>query len=110
MSEVDVFERLEQVIRGRVRERPEGSYVTRLLAGGEPALAAKIREEAGELIAAAGGRSETVHEAADLLFHVLVLLAARGVELAAVRQELDRRFGIGGLAEKAGRATRSGSE
>jgi phosphoribosyl-ATP pyrophosphohydrolase len=101
----DVIERLERVIESRKRERPEASYVARLLAGGEPELAAKLREEAEELIAA-GARGESIHEAADLVFHLLVLLAARGVEFAAVRAELERRFGIGGLAEKAARPAR----
>ena len=107
MSDVDVLERLERVLQARVRERPEGSYVVRLLAGGESALAAKLREEAEELIAAHAVRRETVYEAADLLFHMLVLLAARDVELAAVCRELERRFGVGGLAEKAARGARS---
>jgi len=105
MSDTDILERLERVIATRARERPAGSYVTRLVDGGEPAIAAKIREEAGELCAAATP-DETVHEAADLWFHTLVLLAARGVELSAVCRELARRFGTGGLAEKAARAPR----
>jgi phosphoribosyl-ATP pyrophosphohydrolase len=103
MSEADVIERLERVIQTRLRERPDASYVARLLAGGEPELTAKIREESGELCAASE-RAETVHEAADLVFHLLVLLASRGVEFAAVRAELERRFGTGGLAEKAARS------
>jgi phosphoribosyl-ATP pyrophosphohydrolase len=101
----DVIERLERVIEGRVRERPAGSYVTRLLDGGEPAIAAKIREESGELIAAARP-DETAHEAADVVFHMLVLLAARGVAWSGVCGELERRFGTGGLAEKAARPSR----
>jgi phosphoribosyl-ATP pyrophosphohydrolase len=99
----DVIERVEAVIRERLRERPAGSYVTRLLDGGEPAIAAKIREESQELCAAAGA-AESVHEAADVLFHVLVLLGLRGVGFAAVCGELERRFGTGGLAEKAARS------
>jgi phosphoribosyl-ATP pyrophosphohydrolase len=105
MSDLDVIERLERVIQGRLHERPEGSYVARLIAGGEPEIARKIREESAELIAAGSGL-ETVREAADLVFHTLVLLAARGIEFSAVCQELDRRFGVGGLAEKAARAGR----
>jgi phosphoribosyl-ATP pyrophosphohydrolase len=109
MSDADLIERLERVIESRMRERPESSYVAQLLAGGEPALSAKLREEAEELIAAAL-RGETVHEAADLVFHLLVLLASRGVQFAAVRAELERRFGTGGLAEKAARpASRGGA-
>jgi phosphoribosyl-ATP pyrophosphohydrolase len=106
MPDPDVIERLERVIQGRLRERPEGSYVVRLLTGGEPELARKIREEAGELIEARPG-SETVRETADLVFHILVLLALRGVPFASVCEELERRFGVGGLAEKAGRTPRA---
>jgi len=105
MSDTDILARLERVIATRVRERPAGSYVTRLVEGGEPAMTAKIREEAHELCTAAT-HDESVHEAADLWFHTLVLLAARGVELAAVCRELERRFGTGGLTEKAARAPR----
>ena len=101
MAAGDVIERLEKVIQGRVRERPEGSYVARLLEGGEPAIAAKLREEAAELGAP---DADTVHEAADVLFHMLVLLGVRGVEFGAVCGELERRFGTGGLAEKAARS------
>ena len=105
MAASDVIERLERVIEGRIRERPAGSYVVRLLDGGEPAIAAKIREEAGELCAAAGA-ADSAHEAADVLFHVLVLLGVRGVPFGAVCGELERRFGTGGLAEKASRSPR----
>jgi len=104
MSSRDVIDRLEAVIDGRRRERPDGSYVVRLLDGGEPALGAKIDEEAAELVAAAGDRAATTHEAADLLFHMLVLLRARDVSFGEVAAELERRFGIGGLAEKAARS------
>src|SRR5688500_15286783 len=84
MADADVIERLERVIRSRMSEQPDASYVARLLAGGEREMTAKIREEADELVAASA-RDETVHEAADLVFHVLVLLASRGIDFAAVR-------------------------
>lgn len=65
-------------------------------------------EEAGELVEAAGepgdeGRSHLIYEAADLMYHTLVLLQSRGVEFAEVEAELARRFGISGLEEKASR-------
>ena len=104
MSGIDVITRLEGVIAERMRERPEGSYVTTLLEGGEPALAAKLREEATELIDAAGDAASTAHEAADLLFHLLVTLGARGVSVSHVCRVLEGRFGIGGHEEKASRA------
>jgi len=103
-SFMQVIERLEGVIDSRRRERPEGSYVTRLLEGGEGAMAAKLREEAEELIEAGPDRSATAHEAADLMFHTLVLLGAREVPMAEVCAVLERRFGTGGLVEKASRA------
>jgi phosphoribosyl-ATP pyrophosphohydrolase len=79
--------------------------VVSLLDAGFPKIAAKITEEAGELCEAlpAGDAAHTAHEAADLLFHVLVGLEAAGVAPDAVFAELRRRFGISGLDEKASR-------
>lgn len=64
-----------------------------------------MTEEAGELVRAAAGEPDdrVVAEAADLLYHTLVLLAARDLTLAAVEAELARRFGVSGLDEKAAR-------
>lgn len=106
MAGSDILERLAAVIEQRRRERPEGSYVTQLLDGGHPAIAAKLREESEELIeAAAGGdKAHTAHEAADLMFHTFVLLASSEVEPGAVFEELERRFGTGGLVEKQARS------
>lgn len=107
MTRAPVLERLWEVIEARRRERPAGSYVVSLLDGGPAAAAAKVREEAEELCRAvlAEGPEARVHEAADLLFHTWVLLAAAEppVEPGAVFAELERRFGTGGLAEKAAR-------
>ncbi len=81
------------------------SYTTKLLAGGPAAAGAKVTEEAEELVRAACGETEdrVVSEAADLLYHTLVLLACRDVPLARVEEELARRFGVSGLDEKAAR-------
>lgn len=105
MATSEILDRLAEVIEERRRERPEGSYVTTLFEEGLPAIAAKVREESEELIEAAaeGDASHTAHEAADLFFHVFVMLAEAGVEPAAVYAELDRRFGTGGLVEKRSR-------
>jgi len=105
MASAEILDRLAAVIAERAEARPTGSYVVQLLDGGVPSIAAKIREEAEELIEAAGeaDRQHTAHEAADLLFHVWVLLRDAGVEADAVFGELTRRFGTGGLAEKAAR-------
>lgn len=103
-----VVARLMAVIQQRQRQRPAGSYTTRLLEGGLPAIGAKILEEAHEVLEAAGepdpgGHAHVVHEAADVLYHLLVLLAARHVDWSEVEAELGRRFGISGLEEKANR-------
>src|SRR5262249_18010496 len=99
----DVLDRVYAVIRERARERPAGSYVVQLLDGGVPGIGAKVREESAELLEAAAGRPDpahVAHEAADLLFHVWVLLGALDVEPARIYAELERRFGVGGLTEK----------
>lgn len=105
-----VLDRLFEVIERRRDERPEGSYVVSLLAGGLPTITGKVQEEAGEVVQAALHESDDAlaREVADLLFHLLVLLAARGMDPAAAYRELARRFGIGGLEEKASRDGRAG--
>lgn len=107
-SASEVLDRLFEVIEARRTARPTGSYVVSLLDGGLPAITAKVQEEAAEVVQAALGEGDEAlaHEVADLLFHVLVLLSARGVEPAAAYRELARRFGIGGLVEKAARPAR----
>ena len=97
--------RLEQVIASRSGGDPDASYVARLNAKGLPKIAQKVGEEAVEAVIAAmaGDRAGLVGEAADLLFHLLVLLNAQGVELAEVLAELDRREGVSGIDEKAAR-------
>jgi len=105
-ARAEILDRLYEVILARRDERPAGSYVVGLLEGGGDAIAAKVLEEAGEAVEA--GRNEgdaaLAHEVADLLFHVWVLLAARDVSPEAVYAELEGRFGIGGLDEKASRS------
>lgn len=105
-SESDIWRRLEQVLIERRQSRPANSYVTELLDGGHPVLAGKIIEEAYELVEACGedDRPGVIHEAADLMFHVLVLLQTHDVRWCDVEAELSRRFGLSGLAEKASRS------
>jgi phosphoribosyl-ATP pyrophosphohydrolase len=103
---MDTLTRLEQTIAARLSSGDAGgSYVASLKARGLPVIARKVGEEAIETITAAlaGTREELTAEAADLMFHVLVLLAAQGIPLADVLAELDRREGTSGLEEKAGR-------
>lgn len=98
------------VIEDRRDNPPPKSYTTSLFAGGVPKIGAKITEEAAEVVEAAGepgdeGRDHLVREAADLIYHLLVMLGHRGVQLSEVEAELGRRFGISGLDEKAARGT-----
>ena len=102
----DVLARLSQVLDGRKGADPESSYVARLYAKGLDAILKKVGEEATETVMAAkdGDPERLVHEVADLWFHTLVLLAHRGLGPDAVLAELDRRFGLSGITEKASRA------
>ena len=102
---MNTLERLEQTIAARRDASPDESYVAKLNAKGLPKIAQKLGEEATEaVIAALSGRDEElVGEAADLLFHLMVLLNAKGVAFDRVLAELDRREGLSGLEEKASR-------
>lgn len=100
---------LEATIRERVGASAESSYTARLLAGGVEKIGPKVTEEAAELVEAAGepgddGRAHFVYEAGDLIYHTLVLLRSRGVDLAEVESELARRFGVSGIEEKKSRS------
>jgi phosphoribosyl-ATP pyrophosphohydrolase len=109
MPESSILTALEAVILERKANPPaKPSYVVKLMAGGVPAIGAKVIEEAAEVVEAADepgaeGRAHLVREAADLIFHTLVMLGHRGVALAEVEAELGRRFGIGGIEEKQAR-------
>lgn len=99
------LERLEETVRARRDADPATSYVASLFAKGRPRIARKLGEEAVELIVAAlaEDRAALTGEAADLLFHLLVLLAEAELPLADVLVELERREGLSGIAEKAAR-------
>ncbi len=106
MAQTETLAHLMHVIWQRKDDRPTGSYTTLLLDGGIERIGAKLLEEAGEVVEAAGQPpdaqgSSVVHEAADLLYHLLVLLAFCGRDLSEVEAELARRFGVSGLEEKA---------
>ncbi|MDB4948423.1 MAG: phosphoribosyl-ATP pyrophosphatase [Gemmatimonadetes bacterium] len=87
--------RVDEIVGQRFRERPEGSYTTYLFAQGLDKILKKVGEEATETVIAAknDGTDELRSEAADLLFHLLVLFRQKGLPLADVWSELDRRFG-----------------
>ena len=101
----DVLTRLADVLESRKSADPETSYVAKLDAKGLDAILKKIGEEATETVMAAkdGDADEIVHEVADLWFHSLVLLSSQGLRPESVLAELDRRFGLSGLTEKAAR-------
>lgn len=100
------LDRLAATIASRKGADPETSWTAKLLAKGPEKCAEKFGEEAIEAIIEAikGDRARLTCEAADVLYHLLVMLAARDVPLADVLAELDRRDGTSGLAEKASRA------
>jgi len=103
-----ILARLMDVIDDRKRNPPAKSYTTTLLNGGPEKIGRKITEEAGEVVEAAQeagpeGRDHLIHEAADLIYHLWVMLAARDITLDEVEAELARRFGVSGLDEKAAR-------
>jgi phosphoribosyl-ATP pyrophosphohydrolase len=101
----DTLFRLAATIADRRTAAPGTSYVASLLAKGMPKIAQKLGEEAVETVIAAmaGDQKGVTGEAADLLFHLMVLLDAAKVPLDDVLAELDRREGVSGLDEKAAR-------
>jgi len=109
MPAPSILTALEAVIADRKANPPaQRSYVVKLLEGGVPAIGAKVIEEAAEVVEAADelgedGHAHLIREAADLLFHTLVMLGHRDVTLAEVEAELGRRFGIGGIEAKESR-------
>lgn len=103
----DTLARLEATIAARRNADPASSYVASLFAKGRPKIARKLGEEAVETIVAAlaEDKAALVGEAADTVFHLMVLLADADVPLSDVLAELDRREGTSGIAEKAARGS-----
>lgn len=101
----DPLARLEATVRARRGADPASSYTASLFARGRPKIAQKLGEEAVECVIAAMGPDPRaiVPEAADLLYHLLVLLADADLSLDDVRAELARRDGVSGHDEKAAR-------
>ncbi|NWK94148.1 phosphoribosyl-ATP diphosphatase [Sphingobium lactosutens] len=97
---------LEQTIRQRRNADPSASYVAKLAAKGRAKIAQKVGEEAVETVIAAmaDDRDGAIGESADLIFHLMMLLADLDISFDAVLDELDRREGVSGIAEKASRA------
>lgn len=108
-----VLHQLWSVILDRQSRPSEKSYTASLLAGGVEKIGRKVTEEAAEVVEAAGepgeaGREHLIREAADLVYHLFVMLACRDATLDQVEAELARRFGMSGLEEKASRPAAAG--
>ncbi|MBP8008238.1 MAG: phosphoribosyl-ATP diphosphatase [Thiopseudomonas sp.] len=107
----DILRRVAQVIDSRKNAEPDTSYVASLHHKGLNKILEKVGEEAVETILAAkdaassGDAHDVIYETADLWFHSLVMLSALNLEPQAVLDELERRFGLSGHAEKASRTT-----
>lgn len=103
----DTLAALEATIRARRNGDPAASYVAKLSAAGRAKIAQKVGEEAVETVIAAmaGNPAEVTSEAADLMFHLALLLADMGLSFDDVFTELARREGVSGIAEKAARGT-----
>ena len=101
----DILQRLTEILEARKKASPESSYVAKLFTKGEDTILKKIGEEATEVILAskAGDKTHLVYETADLWFHCMVLLAKHGLSAEDVLNELARREGVSGIAEKESR-------
>lgn len=101
----DVLQALSQLLTERKAADPQSSYVAGLHAEGIDRILRKLGEECTETIVAAknGEQSAIIYETADLWFHSLIMLSHCGLEPAEVLAELERRFGLSGLDEKAAR-------
>ncbi|WCR09452.1 phosphoribosyl-ATP diphosphatase [Paracoccus stylophorae] len=102
---MSALQRLSDTVAARGSADPDDSWTARLLAAGPEKCAEKFGEEAIEAVieAVKGDRDRLIGEAADVLYHLLVMLAARDLSLADVEAELSRREGVSGIAEKAAR-------
>lgn len=107
MSESEqILQQLAVILESRKGADPDSSYVARLYAGGLDAILKKVGEEATETVLAAknGDPQQLIHETADLWFHTLVMLIYQGLGPDVVLRELERRFGLSGIEEKAARS------
>lgn len=101
----DVLQEVHEVLKSRLGADPSSSYAASLYGKGLDAILKKVGEEATETVMAAkdGHADKIIYEVADLWFHTMVLLAQQGLEPKQVLDELARRMGTSGLAEKAAR-------
>ncbi len=101
----DILEKLTEVLEARKQADPSSSYVARLYDEGLDTILKKIGEEATETVIAAKDENlpQVIYETADLWFHSMVMLVHLGIKPVDVLAELERRFGLSGIEEKAGR-------
>ena len=101
----DTLQKLADILEARKGASPDSSYVASLYAKGLDGILKKVAEEAGETVIAAknGEAGSIIYETADLWFHSMVMLKHLGLEPQQVITELERRFGLSGLEEKANR-------
>lgn len=102
----DTLQKLMAVLNQRKNADVDSSYVASLYAAGTDKILKKLGEEATETIIAgkSGDKDQIIYETVDLWFHSMVLLAHNDIDVDAVLTELDRRFGLSGLEEKASRS------
>lgn len=107
MTDTTILHRLAETIEARKTADASSSYVAKLLHGGQDKILKKIAEESAETLMASkdGDTNQVIYETADLWFHCLILLAHHGLTPDDVLQELERREGVSGIAEKASRKT-----
>ncbi len=109
----DIFAQLESVIEQRMQQSPDSSYVAKLNHKGLESILKKIGEESTEVVMAAKDdeyqedKNAIIYESCDLIFHLMVLLANKGIKMDDIRVELQRRFGVSGIVEKANRKTKA---
>lgn len=101
----DILKQLAEILEQRKGADPDSSYVAGLYAKGLDSILKKVGEEATETVIAAkgGDPAQVIYETADLWFHCMVMLKHLNLEPQAVLNELERRFGLSGLEEKANR-------
>jgi len=101
----DVLKELSEILKERKQADPSSSYVASLYDKGLDTILKKVGEESAETIIAAkdGNAEQIIYETADLWFHTLVMLVDQGIDPQDVLKELERRFGLSGIEEKASR-------
>ncbi len=101
----DILNSLDEILEQRKQANPDESYTAKLLSDGLDSILKKVGEEATETVIASksGENAAIIHEIADLWFHTLVLLKHHGLDSSDILKELESRFGLSGLEEKANR-------